>query len=345
MGTQAATVPQSEVIVTRPPRREEAPGVAALMTAATSGWLGWAETTPETILDWWDSPAVELEEDARVAVASDELIGYAFLLPSERWRSTFWLELWTRGGAAAENATASGLLTALEPRTAALALRAQPAATVRLRTQVEASRGGLREVLEQRGFDIVRSPLRMLADLDRPQPPPSWPDGISVRTFVPADARALHAFQMEALGDTWEFVPEPYETWVAETEAAHFDPSLWWLAERDGELVGAMLCRVDAADPGLGWLHVIGVRRSWRGRALGLALLHHALHELQARGLSRAGLGVDADNPTGARLLAERNGFRVAQRFWTYERRLRGPQHIRRVLRRAGRAVGVRASR
>jgi ribosomal protein S18 acetylase RimI-like enzyme len=216
---------------------------------------------------------------------------------------------------------------------------------VRLRLQVEASRGGLREVLEQRGFDIVRSPLRMLADLDHRQPPPTWPEGISVRTFVPADARTLHAFQMEVLGDTWEFAPEPFETWVAETEAANFDPSLWWLAERDGELAGAMLCRVDPADLELGWLHVIGVSRPWRGRALGRALVQHALHELQARGLRRAGLGVDADNPTGACLLAERNGFRIAQRFWTYELRLRGPQHVRRLLHRAGRVIGVQSSR
>jgi ribosomal protein S18 acetylase RimI-like enzyme len=314
------------------------------VSEATSGWLGWAEATEETILGWWGSPGVQREHDSRVAVTADELTGYAFLLPGERFRSTLWLELWTRAGAD-ESTIADALLTGLEPRLTTLARRATPAAPVRLRLQVETSRRAVGEILEHRGFEVVRSPIRMVADLDRALPVPSWPDGVRVRTFVPADARDLHAFQMEVLGDTWEFEPESFETWVAETEAPSFDPSLWWIAEREGELVGVMLCRVDSSDPELGWLHVIGVGRPWRRRALGQALLLHALHEFDVRGLRRAVLGVDADNPTGARRLAERNGFQVAQRFWTYERRLRGPQPFRRLLRGARRAVRGRLSR
>jgi ribosomal protein S18 acetylase RimI-like enzyme len=210
---------------------------------------------------------------------------------------------------------------------------------------VEAGRHELRDALEQRGFEIVRSPLRMVVDLDRSLAPPTWPDEIRVRTFDPADARRLYAFQMEVLGDTWEFEAEPFESWLAETEAASFDPSLWWLAEHDGELVGTMTCRVDSADPGLGWMHVLGVHRAWRGRWLWRPLVLQALHEFRSRGLRRVGLGVDADNPTGAGLLAKRFGFRVAQRYWTYERQLRGPQPLRRLLHGARRAVGVQSAR
>jgi mycothiol synthase len=341
--TQATTVTPPESIVVRPPRREEAPDVAAMITAATAGWFAWPQTTPETILAWWDSPAVQLERDARVALAPDGLAGYVLLLPSERWRSTFWLDMWTKDDHA--STAAAGLLTSLEPSVTALARRAAPAATVRLRLQVEEERHGLREALEQHGFEIVRSPLRMVAELDRADPTPTWPEGISVRTYLPTDARSVYEFQTAVLGDTWEFVSEPFENWVKETEAPTFDPSLWWLAEQDGELAGVLLCRVDPAEPDLAWMHVLGVRRSFRGVWLWRGLLLHALQEFRARGLRQVGLGVDADNPTGACLLARRFGFRVAQTFWTYERRLRGPQHVRRLLRRAGRAAGLRASR
>jgi mycothiol synthase len=344
IGRASPATPRSEGVRTRPPRLEDAPRVAALVTAATSGWLGWAEATEETILGWWRSPGVHLEHESRVAVTAEELTGYAFLLPGERFRSTIWLELWIREGAD-ESMIGDALLTGLEPRLTMLARRATPAAPVRLRLQVEASRRAVGEMLERRGFEIVRSPIRMVADLDRGLPRPSWPDGVRVRTFVPADARSVHTFQMEALRDTWEFEPESFETWMAETEAPRFDPSLWWIAEREGELVGVMLCRMDSSDPELGWLHVIGVGRPWRRRALGQALLLHALHEFRARGLRRAALGVDADNPTGARRLAERNGFQVAQRFWTYERRLRGSQPLRRILRGVRRTVRARSSR
>jgi ribosomal protein S18 acetylase RimI-like enzyme len=329
---------------TRPPSREHAQSVATLVTAATSNWLGWPETTAAALLRLWDSAGVDVELDARIALEADELVGYALLLPRARAQSTLWAELWTAvntDGAV----VADALLTALSPRAATLARAAPPSAAVCLRLQVEDGRRGLREILERRGFQVVRSPLRMVADLGSSQPTPNWPDGIVVRTFVPADARAVHAFEMETLGDTWQFEPEPFETWIGETEDASFDPSLWWLAEHEGKLVGVMLCRTDADDPELGWLHMIGVSRAWRGRSLGRALVLHAMRELRARGFSRAGLGVDADNPTGARRLAERSGFRVAQRFWTYEQHLRSPQPLRRLLRRARRLTAVRASR
>jgi GNAT superfamily N-acetyltransferase len=337
IGMAAATL-QLEAIGTRAPRLDEAAAVAELVSAVSSGWLGWSKTTAETILSWWTSPGLSLEDDVRIAVAEDEMVGYAFLLPSERWRSTFWLELWARTGyGEAEIATA--LVAALRPRTTVLARHVAPRATARLRIQVEEHRHGVRSALERCGFEIVRSPLRMVAGLDRALPAPSWPDGIRLRTFVPSDARALHDLEMEVLGDTWEFEPESFESWVAETEADNFDASLWWIAEHDGELVGTLTCRIDSSDPRLGWLHVLGVRRAWRGSWLWRALLLHALHEFRARGLERVGFGVDAENPTGACVLARRFGFQVAERYWTYEQRLRRPQPVRRLLRGARRAV------
>jgi mycothiol synthase len=344
IGTPAPSSRQAEAIRTRAPRLEDAADAAALVTSATAGWLGWPAATEETILTWWRAPGFELEHDARIAVEGDEVVGYALLLPGQRWRWTYWLDLWTLVGPR-ETSVADALLTALEPRTAALARRVPPRATVRLRLQVEEGRRGLRDVLERRGFRIVRSAVRMITDLDGHASAPSWPAGVAIRTYRADDAQTLHGFLMDVLADTWEFVPQPFEGWVEETQRRGFDPNLWWIAERDGEIAGVMLCHVDQDDPELGWLHVIGVGRAYRGHGLGRSLVLHGLHELRQRGLQRAALGVDADNPTGARSLAERNGFRVAQRFWTYERRIRGPRHLRRLVHGARRLLRARSGR
>jgi ribosomal protein S18 acetylase RimI-like enzyme len=65
----------------------------------------------------------------------------------------------------------------------------------------------------------------------------------------------------------------------------------------------------------------LGVRNPWRRRGLGLALLRHAFAELGRLGADRVGLGVDAENVTGALRLYERAGMHVTRRYDTWELR------------------------
>jgi ribosomal protein S18 acetylase RimI-like enzyme len=65
------------------------------------------------------------------------------------------------------------------------------------------------------------------------------------------------------------------------------------------------------------------VRRPWRKKGLGLALLTHSFGEFYKRGMKTIGLGVDASNPTGATRLYQRAGMTVASEFLTFEKELR----------------------
>jgi GNAT superfamily N-acetyltransferase len=97
------------------------------------------------------------------------------------------------------------------------------------------------------------------------------------------------------------------------TESARRDPGLWFLAEdaATGELAGVCLTRIA---PGTGgWIGPVGVRRPWRKRGLGLALLHATFAELHRRGIPAASLSVDADSPTGAPRLYTRAGMHPIQ--------------------------------
>jgi ribosomal protein S18 acetylase RimI-like enzyme len=69
-----------------------------------------------------------------------------------------------------------------------------------------------------------------------------------------------------------------------------------------------------------GYVGVLGVRRPWRGRGYGRALLHHSFREFRRRGATHATLGVDAANATGATQLYKSVGMRVEQEEIVWEK-------------------------
>ena len=93
------------------------------------------------------------------------------------------------------------------------------------------------------------------------------------------------------------------------------------IAAREGdEIVGVL--RGDPERGGAAWVGALGVRRQWRKRGLGLALLRHAFAEFYRRGQPRIGLGVDAQNPTGATRLYERAGMHIAYEAVAFSKEL-----------------------
>ncbi len=108
-------------------------------------------------------------------------------------------------------------------------------------------------------------------------------------------------------------------------EDAGFDPTLLFLAmDGDPRIAGINLCRPHSFDdPEMGWVGTLGVRRQWRKRGIGLALLRHSFNEFYRRGKRKVGLGVDAQNLTGALRLYENAGMHVHQAYDHYEKELR----------------------
>jgi len=181
----------------------------------------------------------------------------------------------------------------------------------------------LAALAESRGYRYVRSSLTMQIELtDAPSPSP-LPAGIAVRTYRDEDAEPLRAALNEAFvdGRNWHAVSATNfrEFYL---RARGFDPELWLLAFDGTELVGFSLAYGGrAGDPELGWVGTLGVRRPWRRRGLGEALLRRSFAALYDRGFRRIGLGVDAENPMGARRLYERAGMHEIRRQDRWERR------------------------
>ena len=194
-----------------------------------------------------------------------------------------------------------------------------------LRGYVPERDGEGRQALERRGYRLIRHSFQMQIDLPGELEPPAWPDGIAVRLYDrDRDEQAVYECHQESFSDHWDFQRIPIERWRGfMVERASFDPALWWLAEENGELAGICLNAWHfSGDPTFGWIGDLGVRRPWRRRGLALALLRHSFADFKERGATRVGLGVDAENTTGAVRLYERAGMRAVRRNDTYEKAL-----------------------
>ncbi|HEY8193017.1 MAG TPA: GNAT family N-acetyltransferase [Gaiellaceae bacterium] len=174
----------------------------------------------------------------------------------------------------------------------------------------------LAQVLDARGYRYWRSAYTMEIDLGEVAPGiTATPPGIDLRTFEDADADFVRVALNEAFEDDpfhEEATPERFrENYL---KARGFDPSLWFLAWDGDALAGFVLAFPQRlGDAELGGIDVLAVRRPWRRRGLGRLLLQAAFGELYARGLRRVGLGVDAENETGAVELYEGVGMHVVR--------------------------------
>jgi GNAT superfamily N-acetyltransferase len=192
-----------------------------------------------------------------------------------------------------------------------------------------------KRLFEDMGYHLFRSSYEMRIEMDAAPAVPCWPDGIQLRTFNPdTDLEAVFRADMEAFRDHFDFVEPPYHEGLERfkhfmIDRPGFDPTLWFLAMDGDQVAGLSLCRMGTyEDPELAWVDSLGVLRPWRKRGVGLALLQHSFAEFYRRGKRAAGLGVDAENITGALRLYERAGMHVHKTFDRFEKEIRPGREI-----------------
>jgi mycothiol synthase len=157
-------------------------------------------------------------------------------------------------------------------------------------------------------------------------PEAPMPEGLEVRPVVPEHYRAIWDASAEAFRDHWGYVPpneEDYRRWLNDTTI--FQPELWKIAWDGDQVAGQVQSFINHAENEAyghqrGHAESISVGRPWRKRGLARSLLVQSLHELKARGMTEAALGVHTDNPNGAFHLYESVGFRQHQLHVLYQK-------------------------
>jgi mycothiol synthase len=177
------------------------------------------------------------------------------------------------------------------------------------------------------GYEVVRFFFEMnRPTLDDIELPP-MPDGLEIRPIAAdrASMKQVWDADAEAFQDHWggfDASDSAFEPWL--TDPNH-DPTLWVVAWDGDQITGAVTNAIfaeenEAFGRARGWMETVFVRRRWRRRGLGAALVARALVRLREAGMTEAGLGVDSDNPSGALALYERAGFRVHRRSAAYRK-------------------------
>jgi mycothiol synthase len=189
--------------------------------------------------------------------------------------------------------------------------------------------------LEHYGFKLVRHFYRMQIDLDQPPQKPAIPAGLRIEAInMQTEFKDAIQAMDEAFEDHWGYVPQPknelFEQWEHFLKnEKDFDPTLWLLAKDGDQIAGICRCSGKTVeDPAMGWVNQLCVRKPWRQRGLGMALLLSAFDEFYQRGLERAGLAVDATSLTHATQLYEKAGMHVSRQYDTYEMEIRPGKDI-----------------
>jgi mycothiol synthase len=315
----------------RPARMDDAEQLVTLFNRCSMELVGEAVHDVEDLRSEWTTPEFDLERDTRVVV--DETgapVAYAEVWDLEEPHVQ--VGTWGRVDPAHRGRGIGAALLAWEEERARMAIARAPSdARVVQHQGALVSDRGARELFEKHGFEAVRSFRRMRIEMDVRPDEPVWPDGVTVRSFVPGeDLEGALRCVRASFQDHWGHVDSPFEEelkfwehWT--TKDPGFDPAHWHLATTgDGEVVGVCLGTLKRAeDPSLGWIHVLGVVREWRHKGVALGLLRHAFRALHDAGKRKVGLGVDATSLTGANRLYEKAGMFVQRESISYEKELR----------------------
>lgn len=183
------------------------------------------------------------------------------------------------------------------------------------------------ELYRNEGYQPLRYHWRMEIVLNEPPAEPKFPAGIELRPFIKGEHDVpVWQAQNEAFRDHWGSHEVTLDEWRhSRFGDPEFDPTLWAIAWDGDEVAGFSLNRYRM---GNGWIRTLGVRRPWRKRGLGEAILLHSFGEFYKRGKTTIGLGVDAQNPTGATRLYQKVGMYAASEFVTYEKELRPGRNV-----------------
>ncbi len=304
----------------RPATRGDIPEIVDLLCACDVAEVGAPDSTVDDLENDWAMEGFDPSRDAWVAEGPAGLLGYAYA--GDQFRTgELEADFWAHPDHH-EPELGARLLGLCERRAAQLAVE-RGYTDARLDVFCSTANRAKRDLLRRHGYALERTVYRMTADLSQGAPSTGAPEGFEIRPFrLDADERALYELMNEAFVDHFRQSQEPFDAWRARLLGhADFDPDLWWIAWDGDEAAGGLIA-YDHGD--LGWIKGLGVRRPWRRRGLGTALLARALAAFFARGQLRVDLGADAEGATTPLRLYERAGMQATSAYELYAKALAG---------------------
>lgn len=164
---------------------------------------------------------------------------------------------------------------------------------------------------QRRGFiEVERYPKLVLELGDLVAPPVAPPSGVEIVSWAerPEVSRGIYAVAVEAYADVpggEDDVMAPFEAWLANDMQGSGDrPEATFVALAGDEVVGYAKFSLTAAQPGVAFHDMTGVKRAWRGRGIAGALKRAEIGWAKANGYERLETGNEIRNEPIRRLNA-----------------------------------------
>jgi GNAT superfamily N-acetyltransferase len=293
----------------RPARPDDLEAVYELVAKQNIADYGDALKTPADLQKLWEN--TNLETDTCTAHAEGHLAGYAELRDGD----SPYIYLAERGNVD----LAFQLLTILEDK--ALTHKTEK---VKLFTKISEKNNTLLQLFASNGYKSDLSFLMMELEMEVPPPAPDQVEGIMIRPYIPGqDEQATYLADEEAGQDKGYHTPLTYEEWAKRMrmDQESFDPGIWLLACEGPEIVGVALNVYDRKS-NIGWVDHLSVRRLWRRKGIGRALLLQSFGEFYRRGVHHVKLNVDSKSLTNAPRLYEKVGMKTVQQYHIYTKEI-----------------------
>lgn len=291
----------------RPATFADAEHVYALITEQNMLDYGSAMVTLNDLQKRWKNGDIQTE--TCVAVTDGELVGYAELRDGD----SLFIYLADRNNVE----LGSRLLNILEEKATL-----QNTEAIELGTQVSEKNQALIQIFCTNGYTSNLSFFIMELKIDTTPAAPKWPAGVDVRTFVAGqDEQSTYQVDEEASQDKGYYHPLDFDGWARRMglNSERFDPNLWFLAHHENNIVGVAL-NVKDQDTNTAWVDHMGVRRAWRKKGIGKALLLHTFGELYRRNITHIMLSVDSKSLTNAPRLFKNVGMKPVQKYHIYKK-------------------------
>jgi mycothiol synthase len=319
----------------RPVTVDDVETVVGLFNAQSRWLIGVEDFEVDNVLAEWKSPSINIATDTMaVFTAGQKAVGYIeFWGDSEPYVRLF-------GFAVVHPETlnqgiGSFLVEWLIERARRNIAKAPDGTRVVLQQMCNSKHEAAAALLLQCGYQNVRHSYHMRIDFSQPPSEPSVPEGIEIRSLAnEGEVRAAVYAAYDSFRDHWGFVEQPFEEYYKRWKyyidnRKDFDLNYYFIALDGDEIAGVSLCyQKSYEEPEMAWVGTLGVRRAWRKRGLGMALLQYSMKYSYEQGKRSMGLGVDASSLTGATRLYERGGMHVYRHYQTFELELRSGKDL-----------------
>ncbi len=176
-----------------------------------------------------------------------------------------------------------------------------------------------RALLLSEGYQVAFTLVNMTCQLPTtPIQLAPLPDSLEIRPVELEHLPAIYAANDEAFSESrFAYSKDSYEVFLNDLGWPELDTKLWVVAWDGDQIAGLVITTSDEEGGHTPW---VAVRRPWRQRGLGKALMTRLLQRLQERGITQAEIGTVAENPGKSVHLYESVGYQVVERQPRYRK-------------------------